>query len=117
LVWKLKDLKKRTKVWQKDYKTLKNARLRGLELEISFRMQNLMEGTFQSMIDLSLKDLEQERNSLLKEIEEQWCQRSRVIWIQSGDLNTKFFHNFASYRRNHKFIWEIQDEGGTIYRG
>jgi hypothetical protein len=28
LVWKLKDLKKSTKVWQKDFKSLKNARLR-----------------------------------------------------------------------------------------
>jgi hypothetical protein len=69
------------------------------------------------MIDQTLKDLERERNSILKDIEEQWCQRNHAIWIQSGDLNTKFFHSYASYRRNHKFIWEIQDEGGTVYRG
>jgi hypothetical protein len=67
--------------------------------------------------DLSLKDLERERNTILKDIEEQWRQRSRAIWIQSGDLNTKFFHSFASYRRNHKFIWELQDEEGTVHRG
>jgi len=58
LVWKLKDLKKRTKVWQKETRTLKNARLRGLEQEISFRLQNLTEGTCQNMVNLSLKDLE-----------------------------------------------------------
>jgi hypothetical protein len=77
----------------------------------------LAEGTCLNLVDLSLKELEQERNTLLKEIEEQWRQRSRAIWIQSGDLNTKFFHNFASFRRNHKYVWEIQDEEGLVYRG
>jgi hypothetical protein len=57
------------------------------------------------------------RNNLLKEKEEIWRQRSRAIWIKSGDQNTKFFHNFANFRRNRKFIWEITDEMGQLQMG
>jgi len=67
--------------------------------------------------DIPLKDLERERNIILKDIEEQWQQCIGTIWIQSGDLNTKLFHSFASYRRNHKFIWELQNEEGTVHGG
>jgi hypothetical protein len=48
----------------------------------------------------------------LLEEEERWRQKSRAIWITSGDKNTKFFHRFASFRRNKKHIWEIEDEAG-----
>jgi hypothetical protein len=61
--------------------------------------------------------LEQERNKILHETEEQWRQRSRAIWLLSGDQNTKFFHNFASYRRNSKFVWELQDDEGQVHSG
>jgi hypothetical protein len=69
------------------------------------------------MMDVPLKDLENERNTLLKEIEEHWRQHSRAIWIKSHDLNTKFFHNYVSYRRNSKHVWEINEEEGQVYRG
>jgi hypothetical protein len=49
--------------------------------------------------------------------EERWHQKSRAIWIKSGDKNTKFFHLFSSYRRNKKFIWEIKDEVGGTHTG
>jgi hypothetical protein len=64
----------------------------------------IWKGTLHFMMDVPLKDLENERNILLKEIEEHWRQRSRDIWIKSGDLNTKLFHNYVSYRRNCKFV-------------
>jgi hypothetical protein len=64
-----------------------------------------------------LKSLEQERNRLINESEELWRQRSRAIWIRSGDQNTKFFHNFTNFRRNNKYIWEIMDDEGHIHTG
>jgi hypothetical protein len=49
--------------------------------------------------------------------EELWRQRSRAIWIKSGDQNTKYFHHFTSFRRNRKHIWEVQDENGQVHYG
>jgi hypothetical protein len=55
------------------------------------------------------------RNKFLLSEEELWRQRSRAIWIKSGDQNTKYFHHFASSRRNRKHIWEILDENGQTH--
>ena len=36
------------------------------------------------------------------------------MWIQEGDNNTKFFHRYASYRRNLNTISEIQNDEGIL---
>jgi hypothetical protein len=60
-----------------------------------------------------LRQLELERNLILRGIEEQWRLRSRATWLESGDNNTKFFHNYASHSRNQKHIWEIIGGNGV----
>jgi len=67
--------------------------------------------------DNRLKNLETERNQLLLIEEEQWRQKSRAIWLKSGNCNTKYFHKLASAKRNKKHICEIRDEVGQIHRG
>jgi hypothetical protein len=64
-----------------------------------------------------VKELEAVRNKILLEKEEYWRQRSRAIWLQSGDNNTKNFHNFAKYRRISKHSWDILDEFGDVVSG
>jgi hypothetical protein len=59
--------------------------------------------------------LEEERNKFLLDEEESWRQKSRAIWIKSGDNNTKFFHNFASYERNKKHLWDITDDARRVH--
>lgn len=88
-----------------------------MEKEITFRLQNPIDGIFINFGDQFLKSLEQERTKILLETEEQWHQRSRAIWLHSGDQNTKFFHNYASFRRNSKFLWELKDEEGQTHSG
>jgi hypothetical protein len=67
--------------------------------------------------DCRLKSLETERNQLLLIDEEHWRKKSRAIWLKCGDRNTKYFHKFASAKRNQKHIWEIWDDLGQEHRG
>jgi hypothetical protein len=51
---------------------------------------------------------------LIISIEEStWSLRSRAIWINKGDKNTKFFHKFATQRRSQNTIWDIVDDVGV----
>jgi hypothetical protein len=64
------------------------------------------------VVDSHIKVLEEKRKKFLLDEEETWRQKSRAIWLQQGDQNTKFFHHYASHRKNRKLLWEIKDEAG-----
>lgn len=57
--------------------------------------------------------LREEIQKLKHEEEEFWAQRSRVSWLQAGDMNTKFFHSVASQRRRNNFIRGLFDDNGN----
>lgn len=46
--------------------------------------------------------------------EMKWYQRSRCRWVQYGDRNASFFHNFASARARRNMVLQIEHEGQTI---
>jgi hypothetical protein len=48
---------------------------------------------------------------LLEKDEVHWMQRSRVNWLQNGDRNTTFFHQFASARRQKNQIKKLKNGG------
>jgi hypothetical protein len=60
--------------------------------------------------------LEEARNKILREDEDRWRLKSRMLWLTGGDKNTRFFHRVASFRRNKKFLWEIEEEGGRLHQ-
>jgi hypothetical protein len=117
LVWKLKMLKQRVKLWAKQQRLQKHLKLEKLEEDLQASYQEKTWGVRRLEVDCHIKSLEEERNKLLLAEEELWRQRSRAIWIKSGDQNTKFFHQFASFRRNNKHIWEVLDENGQVHFG
>ncbi|KAH0990014.1 hypothetical protein GBA52_001497 [Prunus armeniaca] len=44
-----------------------------------------------------------------------WKQRSRILWLNDGDRNTKFFHTSTTIRRNRNRISRILGDDGTLY--
>ena len=40
--------------------------------------------------------------------------KSRAIWLEAGDENTKFFHQFANMHCISNAIWECSNDDGTI---
>ena len=63
--------------------------------------------------DISLrryKEASEELGNLLQQQESYWKQRAKQFWLESGDSNTKFFHQFASPRRKKNTIVKLRNE-------
>ena len=75
-------------------------------------MENLT-GSFFVDEKLELLELESKKDDILRKEEESTRLKSRDLWIEAGDNNTKFFHRFASHRRNQNTIWDIKNVEGN----
>ena len=64
-----------------------------------------------------INTMRSEINDLLHQEEVFWRQRSRAVWLPTGDKNTKFFHNRASQRRQKNHIEGLMDETGVWRTG
>jgi ADP-ribosylglycohydrolase len=54
---------------------------------------------------------------LLEEDEIYWAQRSRANWLQFGDRNSSFFHNFATARRKKNYIKKLKNSENDWMEG
>lgn len=63
------------------------------------------------------RDKEQQLDQFLEREEVMWRQRSRVNWLQYGDRNTKFFHQFAKHRGRINRILGVLDEENKWHTG
>ena len=59
------------------------------------------------------RELAKEIEELLEQEEMHWAQRSRINWLQNGDKNTSYFHNFAKERRKRNLIKKLRNENGA----
>ncbi|XP_050248972.1 uncharacterized protein LOC126696245 [Quercus robur] len=64
-----------------------------------------------------LKNTRIELNCWMDKEDDMWKQRSRFSWLQSGDRNTRFFHEKASTRYKKNFIEGLMDENGRWLEG
>lgn len=47
--------------------------------------------------------------------EEYWRPKSRILWLQAGNKNMKYFHAKTKQRRSYNRILHIQDDEGKHY--
>jgi hypothetical protein len=85
----LKKPKRHLQQAQRDFEAAMNGPLTEENAEIAKELSNLIE-------------------LLLEQEEVHWMQRSRANWLQHGDRNTSFFHNFARARRKKNFIKKLR---------
>lgn len=87
-----------------------------LEIDDEFQLLALLinEDLFDPVRLKLLTKLESEKHLLLGKLEESWRQKSGVIWVKSGDNNTKFFHRFTNQRRLINSILEVDDGSGQV---
>lgn len=50
------------------------------------------------------------RSQILKDREESWCLRSRVIWLMEGHDNTKFYQKFVNGCKAINTFWQLANE-------
>ena len=77
-------------------------------------LQTAMDGPISDENEAKAKEMANLIELLLEQDEIYWAQRSRVNWLQFGDRNTSFFHNFASARRKKNYIKKLRD-GNDIW--
>lgn len=46
-------------------------------------------------------------HELLLHVESYWKQRAKTLWLTEGDVNSKFFHAYASTRRKANFVSKL----------
>lgn len=58
------------------------------------------------------REAKEELTKILNQREIFWRQRSKQLWLQAGDRNSKFFHTYASHRRRNNQINKLKNDDG-----
>ena len=61
-----------------------------------------------------IKYLESKKEMLLDNEEKILRLKNRALWLEAGNKNSNFFHNYASHRRNINTICEIKNQEGSL---
>ena len=90
------------KEWEKKHKYLSHEELKEVEKRITEIYGKNDKGTFSTKEIALLRQLECKKDSLLLKEEKLSCLKSRALWLEEGDINTKYLHRFASQRKTHQ---------------
>lgn len=80
--------------------------------ELQNKLEWLEKHPFFPELSTSLKTTRIELNCWLEKEDEMWRQRSCINWLQSGDRNTRFFHEKALARYKKNLIEGLLDAEG-----
>ena len=90
--------------------------LKELDIEIGYLMEKSTLPNWNQQEKDLLLGLEKQKSSILQIEYEKAKLSSRMIWLEAGDSNCKFFHNYAKHRRNVNFIWAVKSEAGMTIK-
>lgn len=91
-------------VWGKEITGCFNRRIRNCKI----RLQQLRRATDAQSTKL-YKEAKEELFLILDQKEIFWRQRSKQLWLQSGDKNTRYFHASCNIRRRTNHIQKLKD--------
>jgi hypothetical protein len=83
--------------------------------EVENKLKELNDQNGYQDLDEQIRITEKDLDNLLESEEMWWSQRSRALWLQHGDKNTKFFHMKANIRRRKNRIESIKDSLGQVH--
>eukprot|EP00253_Pinus_taeda_P022364 PITA_22364 len=114
-VWeeKIRILKRNLKEWAKNLKSPTAKRKETLNRLVVHQLDMEQSPVSPSMLQKEV-ELQKEVHRSSREEEEYWRQKSRTLWLQSGDKNTSFFHKQAEARKNFKSVSEIHHQNTVI---
>jgi hypothetical protein len=109
----LKNLKQQIKLWNKsEFGNIFQAKKQLQERMKQNQHQMIASGCSQELIE--------EEVSLMAQIETRdkheeilWRQKSRILWLQEGERNSKFFHNSMIQRRHQNKIISLKYQQGN----
>eukprot|EP00253_Pinus_taeda_P035966 PITA_35966 len=114
-VWeeKMRGLKRKLKEWARTLKypffkrkvALESLAAHQLSMENCIVTQDLLQREV---------DLQKDFHKASREEEELWRQKSRALWLQAGDKNTRFFHKQAEARKKFKSVKEIHHQNVVV---
>lgn len=111
---KLSSIRKFVKDWQFKKSQQNRTTLWEIQMELDNISRDLAAHSIPFNMRCHIKELQRKKCKILEQEEASWRLKSRAIWLKEGDGNSKFFHRFASSRREKNSIWKIKDGKGDL---
>jgi len=110
---KLRIFKRSLKSWAKTIKTQTSKRKEALK-ELGHHQSALEEVDITHELLTREAKLQKTYHQACREEEEYWRQKSRSLWLQAGDKNTRYFHQQAEAHKHFKTVNEIHFQDQEI---